>query len=152
MRKIVMLVVVAALAGSSLVVAAEMDTQMTLAVVQAQRKELVQAAVQPAPQQEKAFWDTYWAYREDIANLNNRSIKLVEEYTASYAALDDAQSERMIKEATAIDVARVEARQKCVKKLQTILIPKQVVRFLQVEAKMDALVALEAAIAIPFTR
>jgi hypothetical protein len=126
------------------------DTQLTLEVIQAERKELVEAAVRPSPQQETKFWDTYRAYRSDVADLNNRAVKLIEEYAESFGALTDDQALRMAKEAAAIDVGRVRARKKCVKKLQSILIPKQVVRYLQIEAKMDAVMRLEMAAHIPF--
>ncbi len=56
----------------------------------------------------------------------------------------------MLKEAAKIEVERVEARQKIVKKLRKILIPKQIVRFLQIENKMDAIMNLDRAINIPF--
>jgi len=128
------------------------DVQLTLARIQAERKEIVEAVVKPSPQQSKAFWDTYWAYRETIANLNNRSAELIKEYSDSYAALNDDQALRMLKEASKIELERVEARQKVVKKLEKILVPKQVVRFLQIENKMDAVIGLDMAINIPFTR
>ena len=130
--------------------AASDDGDLTLARIQSERKVLVEGIVKPSPQQSKAFWDAYWAYRETVANLDNRSKKLIDEYEKSFAALNDDQAERMLKEAAKIEVERVEARQKIVKKLRKILIPKQIVRFLQIENKMDAIMNLDRAINIPF--
>jgi len=130
--------------------AASDDGDLTLARIQSERKVLVEGIVKPSPQQSKAFWDAYWAYRETVANLDNRSNKLIDEYEKSFAALNDDQAERMLKEAAKIEVERVEARQKIVKKLRKILIPKQIVRFLQIENKMDAIMNLDRAINIPF--
>jgi len=130
--------------------AASDDGDLTLARIQSERKVLVEGVVKPSPQQSKPFWDAYWAYRETIANLDNRSKKLLDEYEKSFAALNDDQAERMLKEAAKIEVERVEARQKVVKKLRKILIPKQIVRFLQIENKMDAIMNLDMAINIPF--
>jgi len=132
--------------------ASDEDDQFNLAKIQADRKLIVETVVQPSPQQSKAFWDAYWAYRETIANLNTRSIKLIKEYTDSYAALNDDQALRMLKEAAVIEVKRVEARKTVVKKLEKILVPKQLVRFLQIENKMNAVIGLDMAITIPFTQ
>ena len=131
--------------------AAADEGDLSLARIQSERKVLVEGVVKPSPQQSKAFWDTYWAYRETIANLDNRSRKLLEEYEKSFGALNDDQAERMLKEAAKINVERVEARKDVVKKLEKILIPKQVVRFLQIENKMDAIIGLDMAIDIPFS-
>ena len=91
-------------------------------------------------------------YARPLKELNAKVAAIVEEYAAAYAALNDDQAKRMLKDLTAIDVKRIEIRSKYARKLGKVLIPKQQLRWLQTENKMDAIVRLEAAAAIPLTR
>ena len=126
-----------------------METQLTLAQIQAERKELVEAMVEPTPEQGKPFWDAYFKYRTEVANLDNRSASLIKEYGDSYGALNDDQALRMLKEATAIDTERAAAKKSAAKKMQKILSPRQMVRWIQIENKMDAILAFQLAVEIP---
>jgi len=106
----------------------------------------------PSPQQSEEFWEIYDAYREEMGELNTRTAKVVEEYVASYAALNDDQAEDMLKELTTVEVKRVKTRQDYAEKLGKVLIPKQLLRWLQTENKMDATIALAATALIPLDR
>ncbi len=130
----------------------QLDTRLTMADVENNRKTLILETVQPSPQQSKEFWKIYDAYREDMGKLNTTIAKLMEEYADSYAALNDDQAERMLKELTTVEVKKVKTKKKYSKKLAKILIPKQLLRWLQTENKMDATIALAAAALVPIDR
>ncbi len=141
-----------ALGATTLSASQEKSTDLSLAQIQADRKAIVSAVVAPAPQQEEAFWQTYWEYRGRISRLTDRIVELVEQYEASYAAVDDATALAMVDEILAIQKERVEIKSEYVKKFQKILIPKQVVRWYQIENKLDAVLRAEMAVSIPFDR
>lgn len=126
------------------------DKELTLAAIESDRQQLVALAVQPSKEQDPQFWDTYWAYRKEVTALNERTKKVITEYADGYASLTDEQATRLVKEAAAIDAARAAAKKECTAKMQKILLPKQVLRFLQIENKMDALIGLDLVAAIPF--
>lgn len=130
----------------------QLDTRLTMAEVENDRKTVVLATVAPSPQQSKDFWKTYDAYREAMGKHETKIAALTEEYVASYAALNDQQAEDMLKELTKVEIKRVKTRKKFAKKLGKILIPKQLLRWLQTETKMDAAIALETAVLIPLDR
>ncbi len=146
------LLLLIALAAGPVSAEIHLDTRLTMADVENDRKTMVMATVAPSPQQSKEFWEIYDAYREEMGELNTRNAKVVEEYVASYAALNDDQAEDMLKELTKVEIKKVKTRQKYAKKLGKVLIPKQLLRWLQTENKMDATIALAAAALIPLDR
>lgn len=141
-----------ALGATTLSASQEKSTDLSLAQIQADRKAIVNEVVAPAPQQEEAFWQTYWEYRGRISRLTDRIVELIEQYEASYAAVDDGTAMAMVDEILAIQTEQVEIKREYVKKFQKILIPKQVVRWYQIENKLDAVLRAEMAVSIPFDR
>ena len=130
----------------------QLETRLAKADIENDRKTIIMATVDPSPQQSKKFWETYDAYRGEIGELDKRVAKIMEEYVDSYAALNDEQARRMLKELTKIDTDRVKIRSKYSRKLGKILIPKQHLRWLQTENKMDAVTGLAAAVLVPMNR
>jgi len=152
MKRICIIGLALVLGATALYASQEKSTDLSLAQIQADRKAIVSAVVAPAPQQEEAFWQTYWEYRGRISRQTDRIVELVKQYEASYAAVDDAVALAMVEEILAIQSNWVEIKREYVKKFQKILIPKQVVRWYQIENKMDAVYRAEMAVSIPFDR
>ncbi len=130
----------------------QLDTRLAMADIENDRKTIVLATIDPSPEQSKKFWTTYDAYRDEIGELDTRVAKMMEEYVASYASLNDEQAKRMLKELTKIETKRVDIRSKYSRKFGKILGPKQQLRWLQTENKMDAVTGLAAAIAVPMNQ
>ena len=130
----------------------QLETRLTMADIENDRKTMISATVAPSPQQSKEFWKIYEAYTEEMRELNTRIAKVMEEYVDSYAALNDQQAEKMLDELTTVEVKKVETRKKYADKLSKILIPKQLLRWLQTENKIDATIALATAALVPLDR
>ncbi len=152
MKRMLIVVVVFALGATALFASEDKSIELSLAQVQADRKAMVNEVVAPSPQQEEVFWQTYWEYRGRISRLTDRTVELIEQYAASYAAVDDATATAMVDEILSIHSERVKIRQEYVKKFQKILVPKQVFRWYQIENKLDAVIRAEMAASIPFDR
>ena len=105
------------------------------------------------PHQTEVFWQTYWEYRGKVKRLTDRVVKLVKQYEAtSYAAVDDATAVAIVEEILAVEIDRAETCRGYSERLGEILIPKQPLRWVQTEMKMNAAIALEAAAVIPLDR
>jgi len=152
MKRMLIVALIFALGATTLFASEEKSTELSLAQVQADRKAIVTEVVAPSPQQEKVFWQTYWEYRGRISRLTARTVELIEQYAASYAAVDDAKATAMVDEILSIQSDRMKIRQEYVKKFQKILVPKQVFRWYQIENKLDAVIRAEMAASIPFDR
>lgn len=130
----------------------EPSTELSRAVIQAERKNIVEAVVQPSPQQAEEFWQTYWEYRGQMSKLADERVTMIEVFAEAGASLTDQQAEEMIAKALDLEKRAADIKAKYSKKMRDILVPKQVVRWMQIENKMDAVINYEIARAIPLDR
>jgi len=97
----------------------------------------------------KAFWPVYDAYQADLVKLNQRTIKLVKDYAASYTAMTDAVAGTLLDEAIAIERDRVALLTSYRPKFAAVLPATKVARYYQIENKIRAVINYELADAIP---
>jgi hypothetical protein len=149
MKKILFAAMIIALLAAH-VSASDKSIGLTLAQIEANRKAMVEAMVAPTEQQEDAFWQTYWLYRGGRKVLTDRMLEVVTEFADAGASLDGSRSAALVLEVMDIEKRRAALKQEYVKKFQDILIPKQVVRWYQVERRMDSVIRADMALTIPF--
>ncbi len=150
MRRLYAVALTLVLAATTFVASEEKSIELTMAQIQANRKAIISEIVQPKPDQEEAFWKTYWEYRGHVAQVNDKGIALIDRYQENYGAVEDAMATEMIEEILANYARRAELKRTYVKKIQKILTPTQVVRWYQIEKKLDAMALAEVAASIPF--
>jgi hypothetical protein len=127
------------------------DIELTRANIQKARQKIIAAAMELTEDESLAFWPAYRDYRLDMARLGDRLVKLVNEFVASNAKLNDEQAIRLLDENLDIKADEVTVKQKHAKAFRKILPPAKVARFFQLENKLDAVVNYELAQAIPLT-
>jgi hypothetical protein len=130
--------------------AAANSTEPTLAEVQYQRRDIVEATVAPSETQIEDFWRTYWEYRGRVGTLNDRTVALIEEFNAVAGDLTSDRAAWMVNETLDIETKRAKLKKQYVGKFKDILVPHQVLRWYQTEKKIDAMIRAEMALAIPF--
>lgn len=82
--------------------------------------------------------------------LTDRVVEVVEEFAATGGAMSGNRSAALVLEVMDIEKRRAALKQTSLGKFQKILNAKQVVRWYQVERKMDSLIRAEMAATIPF--
>ena len=129
--------------------AAHTGDELTQDAVISDREALVAAIVQLLEDQKRPFWYEYRNYTKKLTKLYDRTGDLIEEYAQSYASLTDEQAIRMTREAAQIDTDRVKALEALIYALRSELTGKQMSRLMQGELKMNAIIDLALAVAIP---
>jgi len=154
MKRNVLLAALAIVAIASTVVAQEDEISVGLsrAVIQAERKAIVKTNLEIAPQQEKDFWKAYWEYRGEMAKQGDTMVELISEYADAEGVLTDQQAEKMVQELLEIDRKKAQIKEKYIKKLRPVLLPKQLAKFYQIENKLDAIIMHDLATQIPLVR
>ena len=125
--------------------AVEMQRQVT----EAQRTMIIADNIELSATESEEFWPLYREYRADVAELNDRFVKLITDYAQNYESMDDDTSARLLKESFAIESGRVKVRKKNAKKLGRFLPGVKVVRFVQIERRLDAIMDLKIKSSIP---
>ena len=119
--------------------------------IKADKKLLVAANMDLTESEAKGFWPVYDAYQADLQTLNERIGKLIVRYADLYNSktLADDTAKSLLDEALAIEQAEVSMKQGYVPKLAAVLPATKVVRYLQIENKIRAVIKYELADGIP---
>jgi hypothetical protein len=130
---------------------ADTNMQILLDKVKADKKLVVASNMDLTDAEGKAFWPIYDAYQKDLQGLNERLTKMILAYAEAYNknSLTDEQANSMATEALAIDRDEVALRTSYATKLNGVLPGKKVVRYLQIESKIRAVMRYQMADNIP---
>ena len=96
-----------------------------------------------------AFWPLYRQYRAEMEKLGDRLLKLVLEYADAYPNVPDDRARQMLKDYTALEKELVDTRASYLKKAGKVLPAATVLRWAQLENRLDLGLRLQMAQAIP---
>jgi hypothetical protein len=127
------------------------NMQILLDKIKADKKLLVAANMDLTETEAKGFWPIYEEYQNDLATINGRMAKLIETYAADYQAktLTDEKAKPLITELVTIQHIDGALQESYAPKLSKVLPAKKVLRYLQIESKIRALLKYELAKNIP---
>ncbi len=125
------------------------ETDLGRAMVQVERKRMIELNMGLSMEEAKEFWPIYRQYEVEIGRVYDRQIQLIKNYATEYETLDEDRSIELLKEAQDIRREELKVRKKYVKRFKKVLPPKKVVRYYQIENKLDAIIDFELAAEIP---
>jgi hypothetical protein len=113
------------------------------------KKALVDVNLALSDDEARAFWPVYDRYQQDLGAVQERLVKLVEEYTENFGKMTDAEATKLTQDYLAIDRDRAKVREAFLEPISQALPGRKVMRFYQIENKIDAVLRYELARAIP---
>ncbi len=119
------------------------------AMVAAERKLIVAQNMGLTQEESEAFWPLYNDYQNELRKVYDREIKLIQDYAAEYETLTDERAIELLKVAQKIDDDKLKLRRQYVKRFQKVVPAKKVVRYYQIENKLDAIVSFDLARKLP---
>ena len=144
------------LAGVAMPVLAEDKPADNMQIIQekikADKKLLVSENMQLTEKEAKAFWPVYDSYQKDLGKLNERLIKLIDEYAQSYETMTDQAAQGLTNKYLSLESERVKMIQSYVPKITKAVGSKKAARYLQLENKISAVVKFELAANIPLVK
>ncbi len=122
--------------------------------IKADKKLLVAANMELTESEAKGFWPIYDDYQKDLRKINQRVVNLLESYADDFRAksLTDDKARKLIKEAVAIDQAEADLKSSYAPKLGKVLPVRKVMRYLQIENKIRAVVKYDLASGVPLVQ
>jgi hypothetical protein len=122
--------------------------------IRADKKLVVAINMELTESEAKSFWPIYDQYQKDLQKINQRMANLLESYADDFRtkSLTDAKAKKLIDEALAIDQAEANLKSTYAPKLGKVLPVKKVVRYLQIENKIRAVVKYDIASGVPLVR
>jgi hypothetical protein len=123
--------------------------EVARSVVKVDRQTAIVAAMNLTEDESKAFWPLYHHYRTEMDKVGDDLMKLVLDYAKFYPAIPDKHARQMLQTYTDLQRRQVETRARYLHKFGKILPPDKALRFAQIETRLDLLVHLQLAAAVP---
>jgi hypothetical protein len=122
--------------------------------IKADKKLIVAANMDLTDSEAKGFWPVYEQYQNDLMAINQRMVNLIQSYAAAYRTntLSDEMAKKLIDEYVGIEKAEAELKATYVPKLSKVLPQKKVMRYVQVENKIRAIVKYDLAGGVPLAQ
>jgi Spy/CpxP family protein refolding chaperone len=117
--------------------------------VQADKKGVVQKNLPLTEAEAAKFWPVYEKIQKDIAGPQSQVNRAIVDYVANEATMNEAQVKKLVKEVLDAQSREMKLREKHWAEVQKVLPAKKAARYMQIENKIRALLAYEAAAAIP---
>ena len=118
-------------------------------VSEAQRTMIITENLQLTSAESEKFWPLYREYRADVAKLNDRFVALIRRYANSYESLDNKEAMALLKESFDIESDRTKLAKRYSTKFDKFMAGAKVVRFMQIESRLDAIMDLKVKNSIP---
>lgn len=113
------------------------------------RQAFLAETMQLTERESAAFWPLYRQYRAAQEKTGDGLVKLVLEYADSYPNVPADRAQRWLKDYTALEKELAGTRAWYLKKFTKILPPAKALRFVQLENRLDLVLRLQLASAIP---
>ena len=127
------------------------DTDIALlrSDVQAQRTDVVAHTMQLNDADAKNFWPLYREYVNKEQAIGDQRVSLIKDYASQYDTMNDAQADGLVDRMLKFDKSRTALRAEYYPKFKKVIGAKQAAKFLQVDNRLNLLVDLQIANAIP---
>ena len=113
------------------------------------KKALVDVNLALSDDEARAFWPVYDRYQNDLGVVQERMARLIEEYSANFGKMTDEEATKLTSEYLAIERDRTKIRESFLEPISKTLPGRKVMRFYQIENKIDAVLRYQLAATIP---
>ena len=125
------------------------NMQIVLEKVRADKKLLIAENMQLTEAEAKAFWPVYERYQDELFLLRARAAKLIKDFSDAYEKMTNETAKKLMDEYMTIESLGLKLRQTYLPKFRKVLSEVKVVRYYQIENKIQAALLYEFAANIP---
>lgn len=128
------------------------EQQQLIAQIQADKRAVVLKAMALDDAQLTAFTPIYDKYQADRKLLMQRGADLINAFASNYDSMTDDAAQGLLKDWFKLQDDEVKLMRDTAKKLEKVLPSTKVLRFVQVENKLNTLLDMQAAVIIPIAQ
>jgi hypothetical protein len=128
------------------------ENQVVISQIQTDKRAVVLRGLQLTDAQSSAFIPIYDEYQAERKKLADRSVDLLNKFVSNYDSMTDDAARGILKDWFGIEDERISLLKKYAKRFEKALPATKVLRFVQIENKLDTLIELEAVRAIPLAQ
>ena len=128
------------------------NMQVLIEKIRADKKLLVAENMGLTEAETKAFWPVYNQYQDELLLLRTRTVKLIKDYADAYEKMNNETAKKLMDEYITIETLGPKLRQTYLPKFRKVLPETKVVRYYQIENKIQAALFYELAANIPLMK
>lgn len=128
------------------------NMQILIDKIKADKKLLVAENMQLTDKESKAFWPVYEKYQSELFLIRTRTLNLIKDYGASYEEMTDSKAKKLLDEYMTIETLRLKLGKTYLPLFRKVLPDTKVVRYYQIENKINAALYYELAESIPLMK
>jgi len=117
--------------------------------IRANKKALIAANLNLTDTESAQFWPVYDRYQTELTGVNDRLVKVIQDYTATFHNLSDEKAMKLVDDYLVVEMDRARVRRSYLDPIAKALPGRKVARFYQIENKMDAVIRYDLAADIP---
>ena len=145
--------IVTAMVGSALSEDKHADImEMVHEKIRADKKLFIAENMQLTETEAKAFWPVYERYQDEQFLLRARTEKLIRDYADAYQRMTDNTARRLLDESLTIQSLDLKVRRAYLEEFRKVLPEAKVVRYYQMESKIQAVLLYYLAANIPLIK
>ena len=128
------------------------DEQILIKQIQTDRRAVYAQNLGLTDDESKAFWPIYDEYEAAMKKVTDARLELLDQYAAKYDALTDADARDMLATRNKLDTEAFTLRQKYAKKVQQAIPSVKALRYVQLQDRIDNVIAGNLYTLIPIAR
>ena len=125
------------------------DRELAREAIQANKKLVVSANMNLNTNEKEGFWAVYEDYQKDLEKILERTVALIEDYAVNFENLSDKKAKELLNSHLKIEADTVKLKKSYLRKFQKVLPAQKVVRYYQIENKIEAIVDYDLVDKIP---
>ena len=129
--------------------AEEASIEILRETLRSNKKALVDVNLALTDEEARSFWPVYDRYQEDLSALQERLLRVIEDYAANFGKMTDEKARKLVDDYLTVEQDRAELRRAYLEPISEALPGRKVMRFYQIENKIDAVLRYELAATIP---
>ncbi len=107
--------------------------------LRAQKKVIVEKAMNFTEKEANQFWPFYREYEGEVSKLGDKRVAILKDYAANYEKIDDKKADELVKQTIDLQGKRTSLMEKYYKKASKFLGMKRAAQWIQVENQINAL-------------
>ena len=128
------------------------ENKALLSQIQTDKRAIVLKGLELTASESAAFIPIYDEYESERKQLADRTVALLDKFVANYESMTDDAARGILKDWLSLEDSRLDVTKKYAKRFEKVLPAPKVLRFVQIENKLDTAVEMEAVRVIPLAK
>ena len=125
------------------------EIEAARSIMATERKILIMREMALTAEEAEAFWPLYDKYVGERRAIGDLRVKVITDYAASYETMTNELAGALLKQSIKYESQKLSLKKKYIKQFGKILPEIKVVRYFQLENKLDAIIDFDLAAQIP---